>query len=142
MNATSLLQTPLPSAVLPRTFHFRGTLMGNARPNVHDGAVSPAFVRCTPLPETEQSYLVAPFRSFHRNAGVALTIVLLGDVGTGGEMMNFMPLLQAPVEPAVLARTLHVSQTFAGRASLTWRDVPWWPSKKRLSLVPCRIWMS
>ena len=101
--------------------------------------VSPVFVRCTPPPEIEHSYQAAPRSASHWNTGAALAIVPTGNSGLGGEMMNFMPLLQAPVEPEALARTLHVRSTFAGSAFMRWREVPRWPLKKRRTLFPRKI---
>ena len=72
---------------------------------------------------------MAPLSLFQRNVGVALAMVPLGDLGVGGEMMKVISLLHAPVEPAVLARTLHVRLTFAGSDFMRWREVPWWPLK-------------
>ena len=113
--------------------------MGRAWANAYDRVVSPDFMRRTPPPETAHSYLVAPLSLSHWNAGVAPAMMPLGDTGLGGRMMNLLLLLQAPVEPAALARTLHVRSTFAGREFRRWRDVPWWPLKKRSSLFPWKI---
>jgi hypothetical protein len=92
-----------------------------------------------PLPETEHSYLVAPRSFSHWNAGVGFVMVPLGDVCPGGEITNPMPLLQGPVAPLALARTLHMRSTAAGSAFMRWREAPRLPLKKRHTLPPRRI---